>query len=354
MKKAAILRRSGMTAALLLCGAVPLFSKAARDGASGGVELCLKVLVPSLFPFMALSGLAVATGLCSRAGRMLSGVGRRLFGVSGALAPVILLGMIGGYPVGAKGISELVRTGSINKDEAARTALFTVGAGPGFLINYVGLSVYGSSTLGWIMLASQVLTVILTGVAVKFLYRNKNDYISDKEYCSPPRAFGDALIASTRDACTSMAGICALVVLFSSFSGIVNSFISDADARFIIGALLEVTTAVSAANQRFGAVGTAFAVGFGGLCVHAQILSVLGEAHVNKGLFFLFRIISGALTALFTKLGMLLFLVDSQVFSVISGSAVGALGSGMLGGALLLAVAVGFPVALRGINENKY
>ena len=60
------------------------------------------------------------------------------------------------------------------------------------------------------------------------------------------------------------------------------------------------------------------------------------------------------MTALFTKLGMLLFLVDSQVFSVISGSAVGALGSGMLGGALLLAVAVGFPVALRGINENKY
>ena len=79
---------------LALCAAALVFSPRCKDGAAKGLELCLRVLTPSLFPMMALSGLTVRTGLCRRIGRLLEKPTRVLFGLSGAFAPVVLLSLI--------------------------------------------------------------------------------------------------------------------------------------------------------------------------------------------------------------------------------------------------------------------
>ena len=81
---------------LALCAAALVFSPKCKDGAAKGLELCLRVLTPSLFPMMALSGLTVRTGLCRRIGRLLEKPTRVLFGLSGAFAPVVLLSLVGG------------------------------------------------------------------------------------------------------------------------------------------------------------------------------------------------------------------------------------------------------------------
>ena len=97
-------------AALALCCALLLcYSQGSRDGAAQGVKLCLNVLAPSLFPFMAATNLFAQTGLCQKAGKRLNRFTRAVFGVSGATAPVLIMSLIGGYPVGAAGISELRR-----------------------------------------------------------------------------------------------------------------------------------------------------------------------------------------------------------------------------------------------------
>lgn len=340
--------RWGAVAAAGLCAATLVFSQQARDGAAKGVELCLRVLAPSLFPFMALSSLTVKTGLCARMGKALHGVTRRLFGLSGAFAPVILLGLIGGYPVGAKDIGDLCREGRVNGKEAARAALFTVCAGPGFLVNFVGLSVFGSKTLGFILLGAQVLSVLLLGTTIHILTRKQPIDNSNIELSSPlPLPFGDALTASVREACRSMGSICGLVVLFSSFLGILGAVVQSERAVFWLGTLCEVTTAVAAPAEGVGATAVAFAVGFGGLCVHFQVFASLGRVPVNKILFFFIRIIQGMLTAALTKLGMLLFLRETAVFSVGVPEKAGVFSGSVLSAALLLAVTVGFLITFR-------
>ena len=72
-------------------------SQAARDG----IKLCLDVIVPSLFPFFVLSTLTVELGLARYLGKVLEKVMRPLFRLNGACSAAVVLGFVGGYPVGA-------------------------------------------------------------------------------------------------------------------------------------------------------------------------------------------------------------------------------------------------------------
>ena len=147
--------------ALAVCVSILIFSESCSKGALNGISLCLNVLVPSLFPFMAASSFIVKSGLAQKIGKPLNKITKSLFGLSGSFAPVILISMLGGYPVGAKGICELVKSAGISQREAQKAALFSVCAGPGFIINFVGMSLYNSKTVGVIILCSQIISVIL-------------------------------------------------------------------------------------------------------------------------------------------------------------------------------------------------
>ena len=45
-----------------------------------------------------------------------------------------------------------------------------------------------------------------------------------------------------------------------------------------------------------------FAIGFGGICVHSQIISELNDTPFKYKIFFMFRVLNGIITALMTKL----------------------------------------------------
>ena len=87
-----------------------LFSSAdARQGAADGLRLWGTLLVPSLLPYFAAAGLLTRLGAVDALARRLAPAAARLFGVSGAGAAVFLLGLSGGYPLGAASIRALYR-----------------------------------------------------------------------------------------------------------------------------------------------------------------------------------------------------------------------------------------------------
>ena len=92
------------------------FPADAADGARSGIGYCLNILVPSLFPFMVLSTFLVKSGLSEQIGKVLGGVTRTLFRLPGCTAATILMSMIGGYPVGARGIAALREGGFLTMD----------------------------------------------------------------------------------------------------------------------------------------------------------------------------------------------------------------------------------------------
>ncbi|MBO5868253.1 MAG: hypothetical protein J6Q54_05030, partial [Oscillospiraceae bacterium] len=51
-----------------------LDSKTAVTGASAGIQLCIKSIIPSLFPYMAAAGMMVSLGTARLLGRRVSGL----------------------------------------------------------------------------------------------------------------------------------------------------------------------------------------------------------------------------------------------------------------------------------------
>ena len=325
------------------CAMLVVFSKESREGVSRGLEMCLGVLVPSLFPFMALSNLFIKTGLCSRLGRLLEKPTRLLFGLSGSVAPVILLGLIGGYPVGAGGLAQLKHQGVIDEEEARRAALFTVCAGPGFVINFVGSALYGRTDIGMIMFTAQVISVLITGIVSRLLFHKGKIYHSILKKHDTPLPFDTALVESVLTAAKGMTVICSFVLAFSAGLGILERFYSDSGLLI----LFEVCSAVTSLAPVKPVEWVAFAVGFGGLCVHFQIFAALGRIKVNKLLFFLFRMIQGLITALFTHIGLKQLHISTAVFSTASTNSAAVYGGSIASGAALAAVSICFLISLK-------
>ena len=92
-----------------LCGLFVLITASAQavQACRAGLRLCAELILPSLFPFFVLSALLAKLGLPALLGERLAPLGRRLFRVSGAGCTALLMGLLGGYPLGAAYIAEL-------------------------------------------------------------------------------------------------------------------------------------------------------------------------------------------------------------------------------------------------------
>ena len=124
----------------------------------------MDVLIPSLFPFFVLSSLLISTGLAGLCARPLESFMRPLFGVGGAGAAALSLGLIGGYPVGARTVAQLVQRRECSQTEARRLSLFCNNCGPAFFIGAAGVGVFGAKEAGFLLLGANLTAAVLLGI----------------------------------------------------------------------------------------------------------------------------------------------------------------------------------------------
>lgn len=144
-------RGSALAAAAGLLALI-LDSRTALAGAAQGLALCLKTIIPSLFPFIFLSG--VFSHACSRTGRAARLLGKP-FGIPPGMTSVLVPALLGGYPVGAQCISEAYRSGQVGKDRAERMLAFCSNAGPAFIFGILPAAFPGKKTV-WLLWAIQL------------------------------------------------------------------------------------------------------------------------------------------------------------------------------------------------------
>ena len=110
---------------LLVTGLFWLLLDAAevRTAVTEGLSLCTRSVIPSLFPFLAVSALLMSLGFGEWLSGPLSGL-MALYRIGGAGASALLLGLVGGYPVGARTAASLVSDGVLSKEEGERLLTF--------------------------------------------------------------------------------------------------------------------------------------------------------------------------------------------------------------------------------------
>ncbi len=286
--------------------------------AKTGLSLCGNVIIPSLFPFFVLSSLVVDLGLAGYIGRALEPLMGPLFRVNGACASALVLGFIGGYPVGAKTAITLYEQGQCSKVEAQRLLAFCNNSGPAFILGVVGAGVFASSKVGLLLYLTHMLASCLVGVVFRF-YGGAGEKGKRRGATFQAKRFTAAFTGSVTGALNSTLNICAFVLFFTvilrllTLSGIVPAVAEGVGrvlapvgvdgewVKKLITGLVEVSSGVSSLAGD-GPLAprvsmAAFILGWAGLSVHCQVLSFLGDSGLSPGTYFAGKALHGGLSA---------------------------------------------------------
>lgn len=292
-------RLPALMAAFLMGVGLIMFPKEAAGGVREGLILLGQTVIPSLFPFLVLSSYITLSPVSDTLSRIFGKAYKKLFKVNEDAVCVTLMGLTGGFPVGAKIAAELYSAGRITRNEAERLLFWSVGAGPAFTVSAVGIFMLGSMKAGLILYASSLLASISIGFFCRFLANN--------ESARAPRNFkekseGSPLVAAVSNSTTAMLGISAWVLAFSCLSSLINVFPITSNAEIFLKAVLEVTTGCRTAAGNVSFPVMAAIIGFGGFSVICQISPYLDICKIQMRRFISARIINSALSAFFASI----------------------------------------------------
>ncbi len=259
-------------------GILILDSRSALTAAAEGIQLCISTVIPSLFPFFVISALLTAE-LAGHAFPALSPL-ERLLGMPAGSASLFLVGLLGGYPVGARSICQAFECGQLKKADARRMLGFCNNAGPAFLFGMCG-GLFSSPHIPWILWMTQ----IFSAIAVGCILPGKSSH-----RISLTRK-GLTLSQAMNLSLSTMAQVCGWVVLFRVILTFLQRwffFFLPQTFQICLTGFLELSNGcvslkdIASEGLRF--ILCSGFLSFGGVCVSMQTLSVTQST--GSGLYF--------------------------------------------------------------------
>ncbi len=295
--------REKMSLVLLvgLGGGLLLYARPVSAAVSESLGLCVTVLLPTLFPFFVLSSLLTQSCAFKGWGRLMEG----LFGLPGAMAPALLLGAFGGYPVGARTVAQLYSQGRCSKEQAVKALKLCNNAGPAFVISAVGVGMLGDGRLGLRLWLIHLASALLIGL----IFKGKSNDVKLYSYtsnstCSPggTAAFLQAVTGSLG----AFLNVCAFVLIFAVLLCLVAQLplLSSLSAPWdgMLYGMLELTggaarLAAAALPRRVLLPALSFLCGWGGLSVQCQTIDLLHRAGLPCRSYLKAKLLQGLLSA---------------------------------------------------------
>ena len=262
-------RRIRTDVRLSLCGILGWFLADARQlrlEAAKALTLCAGTVIPALFPFMVVTGLLVRLGFGQWLAPDMAGLMASLFRLPGCAGSALLLGLVGGYPSGAKTAADLYREKLVSREEAERLLAFCNNSNPVFLISVLGVGVFGSVRAGvWLRLI-HVLSALLTGL----VFRGSGKSASRQELTRRPPfravSFAEAFTGAVRSSLAGILSVCAFVVFFYVLAQPLTAMGGRLGAVLVAALELFSLTPLLTADA-FGFLLAAAAAGWGGISV---------------------------------------------------------------------------------------
>lgn len=303
------MKKSQATALACVIGISVLIldTKTAVSGAAEGIDLCLKTIIPSLFPFVFLTAMLLPA--INRI-KLLRPVGT-LCGIPQGLEHILLIGFLGGYPVGAQNVVSTWNARRISRKTAHRMLGFCSNAGPSFIFG-MGSVLFEQKGHIWLVWAIHILSALL----VAMILPDKDKVSIDMPPAEPVNAV-TALKISLR----SMGNICGWVVVFKVMLSYVNGWIliSCSDViKAVIGGFVELSNGFMEI-QSISLIGLKMVIAsvilaFGGICVMCQTLSCAEQ--MGMGFYFPGKVLQTLFSFLMAYCAQLQILPANQKFFV--------------------------------------
>lgn len=321
-----------------------VFSSSNLTATKNGLTLWATCVVPSLFPFFVITNLLSHTKVVSVIGKLLDKFMRPLFNVPGIGGFAFVMGLISGYPVGAKIVADFREKGLVTQDEGERLLAFTNNSGPLFILSSVGIALFGDTKTGLLLLGTHILACITVGIIfARFSKKNKfeNSYDTiknkferknDSQSCNSEnitfKNLGEVLTSNINSSISAILMIGGFVVIFSVIISILNqtnildnlstllypilNFLNiDLEfAKPLLSGILELTNGVNlVANIPTKLISqnivlSAFLLGFGGFSVLLQVYSIVSKTDLSMKKYLVGKFLQGIIAGIYTFLAL--------------------------------------------------
>jgi len=229
---------------------------------------------------------------------------RPIFNVPGEGAFPFIMGIISGYPTGAKIVSNFKEQHICNKEEAERLIAFTNNSGPLFILGTVGISLFGDARIGYILLLSHIIACILVGVIFRNWKKNsiRSEIFKQKqknENIMHLRDVGEVLGNSIKKSIGTILNIGGFIIVFSVILSILETGgvfevlekigeifnIPKEISTSIFSGIIELTNGVKNISMikttNLTICITSFLLGFGGISVLLQVWSIISKYNIS-------------------------------------------------------------------------
>jgi len=304
-----------------------LFSETNLLAAKNGLYLWTNSVLPTLFPFFIATELLCKTNFIQILGKFLNKIIKPIFNVPGESTIAIIMGLISGYPVGAKVVCNLYENKICSKAEAERLIAFTNNSGPIFILGTVGISFLKSIKIGKILLITHILSSILVGLVFRFWKKDQVDltfrnYNSETKDLVKISNLGEILGDAIKKSISTILQIGGFVVLFSVIISILSSLqiltsianfitifgISSDISLSVLTGFIEITNGLQIASNLSSTIPNvsvlicSFLLGIGGLSVLLQVFSIISKYKISIKPYIYGKLLQGFFSIILTFL----------------------------------------------------
>ncbi|MEG0085963.1 MAG: hypothetical protein RSD98_02540 [Niameybacter sp.] len=185
------------------------------EGATSGLLLWFQKVLPSLLPFIILINLLCFLGIVFKCSAFLTPITKHLLHLSGSAFLIFVLGLISGYPMGAKLIKNLLESGEITFEEAQKALCFASNCGPLFIIGTIGTLMLGQTELGYFLLLVHITSAFIMLLLSRF-YPVTLAPKSTKQMATPSKMnFSQAFTASIQNGMDTIVYVGGYIIFFS-------------------------------------------------------------------------------------------------------------------------------------------
>lgn len=258
-----------------------IFPTQSLQGSKEGLLLWYNILLPSLFPFLVVSGVLIATNSYQVLIKFLSRPIQLIFQTTPNGSFPVIIGFLCGYPLGAKTVADLYSEGKICKKEAQYLLSFCNNSSPIFIISILVKQFFKDLQLLpftlFILLICPILMSFFTRRKYKFTNSNSPTNCSNNFFIDMPTI--DRCIES---AVSTIVKIGAYIIMFSVFIAITEriSQFNCSAYTYVLSTLeltngLKILMSLKFFSQQY--ISSMALVSFGGICAIAQTSSVLSH-----------------------------------------------------------------------------
>lgn len=310
-----------------------LFPIATIKGATSGLLLWFNTILPNLLPFIIVSNIIIKLNITDYICMFFNPIFKKIFKVSKNGCYPIIMGLMSGYPIGAKTCADMVSMNKISKSEGQYLLSLCNNASITYITSYIAITILKMPSMQYIILGIIYLSAFISSNISKKVFHldwNSSSNLEinklENKIIKKPFNFRETIDNSIMNGFEVITKIGGYIILFSVISHIIitltstnNGFASPIiitiikHTRLLIMGILEITTGtylIGAANVTFN---TKFLLiimitAFGGFSSLAQTYSVLHHSNLSIKMYIKTKIMNAVVASIISYCYILIFL----------------------------------------------